>query len=145
MNMPGFTAEASLNGVGRHYRSRGTPVSRDRIIPAFPWDPPQINLSYQPPFISGFAGTLTITGQNFAPDVDLTLTITNCAEGGLPCKASAHTSKSFDYCPHPWSCRRYFGGEFHTTVPVLCGGDTTVTAQYPFGPVIATGTTGLPC
>jgi hypothetical protein len=145
MTMPGFTAEASLNGVSRRYRTHATPVSSDRIIPAGPGDPPQIKLSYQRPSIPGFPGLLTITGQNFAADVDVALTLSNCAEGGISCRSSAHTSKPFNYCTHPWSCHRYLGGEFNTTVPILCGGDTTVTVQYPFGPPVATGTTGIPC
>lgn len=40
MNMPGFTAEASLYGGGRHYMSPSyTPASVDRIVPATNWGP----------------------------------------------------------------------------------------------------------
>jgi hypothetical protein len=147
MNLPGFTAETSLYRSGHHYRSRNSMVSQDLVVPAFPWDSPQINVRYQPPqppFGRGFPGTLTITGTNFSPNEDLLLTITNCASGGIPCRTGAHTTKSFSYC-NRWDCRFYFGGEFHQTVPIFCGGDTTVTVQDPAGNVIATGTTSLPC
>jgi hypothetical protein len=147
MNMPRFTAEASLNSAGRRYRSLATRASRDGVVPAFPWDPPQIGVSYQPPrppFGEGFPGTLKITGQNFAADAAVVVSAGNCSEGGVAVMAEAHTSKSSSYCPNPLHCYYQFGGQFSVTVPCYCGGDSTATARDAAGNV-ATGTVGLPC
>jgi len=142
--MTTFTYGYLLN----YYRSRNTVTSDNQVVPAFLWDAPQIKVSYQPPkppYGRGFPGTLTVTGQNFSPNTDLLLTITNCGGGGLPCRTSVHTTQSYFYCPHYPQCRYYIGGEFYTTIPIYCGGDTTVTAQDGTGNELAIGATSLPC
>jgi len=75
---------------------------------------PQISVTYQPPpypYGHGFAGTLTVTGQNFTPGVDVTLTIHNCDV----------TDYQFDV---PTSA----AGNFNSSVPCLCPGTATVVA-----------------
>jgi len=146
MNMPGFTAEVSFYRAGRRYRSRQATPAQDRVVPAFPWDPPQINVSYQapqPPLGEGFPGTLVITGENFAPDAEVTVTADNCS-GAFHDRTQVHTSPSFDYCPNPLFCRHYFGGEFSATIPCFCGGASSVTANDTVGN-FATGAADLPC
>jgi hypothetical protein len=149
MIIPRFTAEASLDVSRGCYRScaLAAAASPDRVLPAFPWDPPQITVAYRPPsfpFGPGFPGTLIVTGDNFAPDVDVTIRASNCGEGGVGVGADAHTTKSFDYCPHPWDCRRYFGGHFSASVSCFCGGISNVEARDTAGNA-ATGVANLPC
>jgi hypothetical protein len=151
MKMPTFSAAASLYGTSRRYRSRHTGGASNNVVPAFPWDPPEISVTWQQPpypFGRGFAGTLTITGQNFTPDADIHGRIHGC--GAFDYALSAHTSPSFDFCPHPWDCRHYFGGSFTTAVSCVCGGtasaplSASVEASDPAGNT-AVGAADIPC
>ena len=81
-------------------------------------------------------------GQNFTRDADVLLTISNCEVN--PYQFTVHTTKPFSYCPHPWNCRHYFGGDFTTAVPCYCGGTATVEAEDPSGNT-ANGAANLPC
>ncbi len=147
MKLPGFTGEASLYKSNHCYRSRSIVVSSGPIVPAFSLNQPQIKVSYQPPqppYGRGFPGTLRITGQNFAPDVNLLLTITNCAEGDFPV-GLVFTLQRAALLPESPELPLLLWGEFNKTIPIFCGGDTTVKVQDQAGDVKATGTTSLPC
>jgi hypothetical protein len=139
MTIPGFTAEASLFKASRQYHVTRLRVWSDRVAAAFPWDPPQLTVSYRP----GFPGTLTVSGQNFTPDVDVLLTISNCEVN--PYQFTVHTTKRFSYCPHPWNCRYYYGGDFTTAVGCYCGGTATVEAIDGQSGNTASAAAGLPC
>jgi len=147
MKVPGFTAEASLYSARRQYQVRQIAALSDRVVAAFPWDPPQLtSVSYQSPSGPGFPGTLTVKGQNFTPDADILLTIYNC--DAYPLRSSVHTTKSFDLCwppLHPRYCNRYFGGEFTTSVSCFCGGRASVESLDLQSGDTATGGTNLPC
>jgi hypothetical protein len=119
-----------------------------------PPQPPQINLSYQ----GGNPGTLTVRGQNFAPDSDITLTICNCDLNAS--RAIAHTSQNQFVCFKD-HCFPIPGGSFTTTVACFCGPGGTgiacggppvinqsivmVNAQDGNGNTLANGTTANPC
>jgi hypothetical protein len=115
---------------------------------------PQLSVSYrppQPPEGQGFPGTLSIEGQNFAADVDVTLTICNCDLD--PYQLTVHTSPGGPFTP---------GGSF-TATPVTCncgpGGNglpcngppvinqaiVMVTAQDALGNTLASGSAANPC
>src|SRR5215813_14889604 len=97
MKVPGFTAEASLYSARRQYQVRQIAALSDRVVAAFPWDPPQLtSVSYQSPSGPGFPGTLTVKGQNFTPDADILLTIYNC--DAYPLRSSVHTTITVDLC-----------------------------------------------
>src|SRR5690348_5009097 len=90
MNMPGFTAENSLYKTVELHRFARTSSQIGEAFPAFwPIDPPDITLTWQP-----FPSTLTITGENFAPDSDVLLTIDNC--DAFRDRTLAHTTKRSD-------------------------------------------------
>jgi hypothetical protein len=145
INMPGFAAAASLYGPSGYYCTGKTTTPFNGVVAAFPWDPPIINVTYQPPrppFGRGFPGMLTVTGQNFNSDADVQLTINNCTVN--PYRLFVHTSKTLESCRHPWDCTLYLGGSFSMTVPCYCGGAAGVEAIDQSGNK-ANGTTGLPC
>jgi len=117
---------------------------------------PQINVTYQrpqPPFGQGFPGTLTITGQNFARNVEVTLTIDNCESSRL--RTTAYTSPDRFAClaVPPYTCFTIPGGSFTTTVACYCGGPGTALCPVAVACVeardtsgnIANGTTAIPC
>jgi hypothetical protein len=180
MNMPGFTAEAGLQRSRNRYCGQWVGAGGDVMAPAAPitgiipilniceiapWlcvISPELNVSYQPPQPpegQGFPGTLTIEGQNFASDVDVTLTICNCDLD--PYRTIVHTSQDRYAClaVPPYTCFTIPGGSFTTTVPCFCGGGTGIACGGP--PVInqatvmvtaqdangnsASGSTGNPC
>jgi hypothetical protein len=140
MNMPGFTADASLFQAVVCYRSGGSSNQRTGVRPAWIFGDPAMQLSWRPNSIQDFPGTLTITGDNFPPNVDLILTISNCSEGGIPCRAEAHTSSGV-------TVGRFFfpGGTFSTAVSVLCGGGTIVTAKDSITGESAQATSNIDC
>ena len=125
MSVPGFVAEASLFRTSMHFRTNAASTHAAGVRPAWIFFQfPEIQLSWQPSNVVGGQGSLTITGDSFAPDVDVMLTISNCSYGGIPCRTQVHTSKGGS------KGRIYFpGGTFRTTIPVFCGGASTVTAQ----------------
>jgi len=143
MSTPGFSAETSL------YPSRGqycsaTVSGQDGVLQPASWisvidicarfpslcqPVPTIKVTYQPPqppYGEGFPGTLTITGQNFAPDTDVTLTIDNCDFSAL--RTMVHTSSDRSAClaVPPYTCFTIPGGSFTTSVSCFCGGSGTV-------------------
>lgn len=175
MTLPGFTAVAGMGVTRVRYGGRwrgartafaqpAAPMNKG-IIPInlcerFPWlcvASPQINLSYQ----GGNPGTLTVQGRNFAPDVDVTLTICNCDLN--PYRTTVHSSPDRTAClaVPPYTCFTIPGGNFTTSVPCFCGGGGTglacdgppvinqpvvmVKAQDQHGNALANGTTANPC
>jgi hypothetical protein len=126
MSIPGFQAEASLLCTSLDFYSAGGSRLFFGVRPAWIFFQfPEIKLSWQPSNVVAGQGSLTIAGDSFPPDVDVMLTISNCSEGGIPCRKTVHTSTGIGN-----KGRFYFpGGTFRTTVPMFCGGDTTVTAQ----------------
>lgn len=178
MTMPGFTAEGSvykatgrycgMNIAGLASGREGAvaalwfrPITGPIILPLQP--PPQITVAYQPPpppYGSGFPGTLTITGQYFASNVDVKLAVCNCDVD--PVVIDAHTSSDRSAClaVPPYNCFTIAGGTFTATVSCYCGGGGTLLAcDGPggnAGPVamvkavdavgnIAHGGTAIPC
>ena len=129
--IPGFTAEASLFRTRTHFRSTMGLESAVGIRPAWIlWQFSEIQLSWQPSTIVAGFGDLTIKGDYFAPDADVMLTVSNCGPGGVPCRQPVHTSKGSSVCrpDRPWECFYFPGGSFQYTVPMGCGGDSTVNA-----------------
>ena len=171
MRTPGFTADTSLYASsGQYYGTRASGQSGPALQPAspitsisiwnicarFPWlcqPSPSIKVTYQPPYGHGFPGTLFITGKNFAPDTDVSLTIDNCDAFRL--RTTVHTSVLRQAClaVPPYTCFTIPGGSFTTTVPCYCGGTGTVLcpgpvacveAQDPVGDT-AQGSTAINC
>lgn len=133
-SLPGFTAEAALDT--QTFRQAFTAKSHlqdSRVAPAlWPLDPPELNMSWQPRHPD--PGRLAISGDSFAPDSDVLLTINNC--DAFPLRTMVHTSKGSDpsrRCPDPRFCGIGVGGTFSTTIPCWCGGLATVSAQGQYG------------
>jgi len=147
MTLPGFTAEAGLERSRMRYSARWRRAGGTLLGPAAPlftgiipirniceiapWlcvPSPRISVSYrppQPPYGSGFPGTLTVQGQNFASDVDVTLNICNCDLN--PYQTIVHTSPDRYAClaVPPYTCYTIPGGSFTTAVSCYCGGGGT--------------------
>ena len=115
-----------------------------------PPQPPQINVTYQPPPQGSAIGMLTIQGQGFAPDVDVFGRIDNCALNALPIRA--HTSQDRFTCFRD-RCFRVPGGSFTTAVQCLCGGPGSLICPGAVACVgvrdaagsVAHGTAPIPC
>ena len=183
MTLPGFTAEAGLERNGRRYCGRWRGAGGAVVGPAAPlftgiipisnlcerapwlcFPSPRLTVTYQPPqppYGQGFPGTLTIEGQNFASDVDVTLNICNCDLN--PYQPTVHTSLDRQAClaVPPYTCFTIPGGSFtYSTTQCFCGGGGTglacdgppvinqavvmVKAQDAHGNT-ANGTTANPC
>ena len=161
MTLPGFTAEAGLKRSHGRYGGKwhgGAGAFAQPAAPIFtgiipigniceraPWlcaISPQLSATYQPPqppYGPGFPGTLTVSGQNFASNVDVTLNICNCDLD--PYQITAHTSPDRWAClaVPPYTCYMIPGGSFTTAVPCNCGpGGTGIACGGP--PVIGTAT-----
>ena len=141
MSVPGFVAEASLFRTSAHFRTSAASGQASGIRPAWIFFQfPEIQLSWQPSNVIAGQGNLTVTGDNFAPDVDVMLTISNCSYGGIPCRTQVHTSKGSVHGAF------YFpGGTFRTTITMFCGGDSTVKAVSLTTPDQAQATTNMNC
>jgi hypothetical protein len=171
MSTPGFTAETSLyTSSGQYYGARASgqdgvglqpaaPITFGNLCQRFPWlcqIQPSLSVTYQPPqppFGKGFPGTLIITGNNFASNSDVTLTIDNCS--AFRERTMVHTSSDRSAClaVPPYTCFTIPGGSFTTSIQCYCGGTGTplcpgavacVEAQDASGDK-ATGTTAIPC
>jgi hypothetical protein len=148
MTTPGFTAEASLYLSRHSYLTHKNAVPSGEIISAGLFGPPHINVSYQPPPFPqgmGFPGTLTVSGQNFESNAEVTLTINNC--DAFPYQVQVLTDGWHEFCyellGHRF-CEISLGGNFTAAYPCYCGGVASVTAQDLSGNT-ASGTTNLPC
>jgi hypothetical protein len=124
MTIPTFSAAASLYGTSEHYYFRQMHARSNSVIPVFPWDPPQITVTYHP-------SVLTITGQNFTPDANVLLRISGCDlnEFTVP----AHTTPSSELCSDPLHCIYSFGGSFTSAVVCFCGNRAVVSASDAAG------------
>lgn len=141
MSIPGFLAEAALFRTSVHFRNSTVSGHTSGIRPAWIFFQfPEIQLSWQPSSVIAGQGNLTITGDSFAPDVDVMLTISNCSFGGVSCRSQVHTSHG------SVKGRFYFpGGTFRTTIPMFCGGDSTVKAVSLTTPDQAQATINVNC
>ena len=148
MTVPGFSAEASLYLARRQYRSHQIASSSNTIIPGGMFGPAKIQVRYSPslPFWNGLPRDFDGSGENFAADTDVIVTVTNC--DAFPYQVPVHTNSFQFHCPTAhlplYRCTLNPGGEFTHTFPCFCGGAASVTAQDPFGNM-ASGTAHLPC
>ena len=80
MSVPGFAAETSRFQTSMHFRNNAASRHATGIRPAWIFFQfREIQVSWQPSNVVGGQGSLTITGDSFAPDVDVMLTISNFA------------------------------------------------------------------
>lgn len=132
MTMPGFSAEAAVYSVKGTYRTMnitGRIKGQEGTVGALTFHPiigpgpipisfqPQLTVTYQPPrppFGMGFAGTLTIVGQYFAQNIDVSVKVCNCNQFG-PFVVDSHTSLDRSACLSvpPYTCFTIPGGDLH--------------------------------
>ena len=141
MSTPGFTAELSIYRSATFFRSVRASMQKGGLHPAWIFFQfPEIQLSWRPSSVVAGQGDLTITGDSFAPDVDVMLTISNCSYGGVSCRTQVHTSSGSS------DKKIYFpGGTFRTTITMFCGGDSTVSAVSLTTPDRAQATVSVNC
>ena len=142
IKIPGFTAVVSLYQTnGQYHPSRPLDLGGMVTHPAlYLIDSPNINVSWEKG--PGGLGTLTVTGENFAPGTEATLTVGNC--DAFPLRTSVRATQRSEFCPDWRHCWLYPGGGFSTSIPCYCEGSASVEAVDELGNT-AQGTAPIPC